>query len=83
MASKPFGGTGQTVRGATTIGGTDGMHVKNDKHPFEISGATGGRGSSKFGKSTATGPTAASRTGFQSANASLKTKHPLNGKGQA
>lgn len=50
------------------------MHI-GDKHPFELSGKNGGKGSSKFASSRAAHPTAAGVQGkFRSANASMKGK---------
>lgn len=52
-------------------GGLNSMHLSDTAHPF-----TKGpfKGSSKSAKSQATGATAASRPGFRSANAAMKSK---------
>ena len=64
-----------------TIGGTDGMHTKPDRHPFS-SGPF--RGTSKFCKTVGVGPNpgGASSANMSSANASMKTKRALNGPGK-
>lgn len=52
-------------------GGQNHVHKSDTAHPF--GSAHGMRATSKFAKSEATGPTAASRPGFRSANPSMKT----------
>jgi hypothetical protein len=53
-------------------GGENPVHKSTTSHPF--GSAAGMKGSSKFGKSQATGPTAASRPGMRSANPAMKSK---------
>jgi hypothetical protein len=61
------------AKGTFKVGGGDNpMHKKTDGHPF--GSAAGRKASSKFGKSEATGPTAASRPGMRSANPAMKSK---------
>ena len=64
-----------------TIGGTDGMHLKPDSHPFR-----GGGGRSltpKTAHMTGIGQKPGGEGDKISANASMKKKRPLNGPGTA
>ncbi len=60
------------------IGGTNGMHMQPDSHPFQSGGGKNIR--PKLGKSAAAHPTAAGNAGNkQSANSQSKTSHMKGG----
>lgn len=62
------------------IGGTDGMHIKPDSHPFQGNGRTP---KPKTARTTGVGEKPGGEGSMQSANAEMRKKRPLNGPGTA
>lgn len=69
------------MKGTKSIGGTDGMHVKPDRHPFASSwGNHTGVGK---GRTVGVSPAPGGEGNKISANAEMRKKRPLNGPGDA
>jgi hypothetical protein len=65
---------------ARTIGGSDGMHLKPERHPFQSSGRTP---KPKLAHTVGVGSNPGGSGDKISANASMKKKRPMQGPGTA
>lgn len=64
---------------AKTIGGSDGMHMKPDSHPFQSKF----RPTVKFAHTKGVGPNPGGDGNKISANSEMRKKRPMNGSGEA